>query len=63
MEQSGTEDCWVQTRVGTGKAATRGVQAGKGRAAGLATQFLRYEYLISLYLLLSKGQDLANDYR
>ena len=63
MEQSGTEDRWVQTRAEMGKGATRRVQAGKGRVAGLATQFLRYEQLISLHLLLSKGQGLANDYR
>lgn len=46
-----------------GKGATQRAQAGKGRVAGLATQFLRYRKLIRSYLLLSKAQDLANDYR
>lgn len=63
MEQSGTADCWVQARVETGTGATRGVQTGKGRLAGLVAQFLRYEYLSSLHLLLAKGRGLANDHR
>lgn len=42
IEQSRTEDCWLQTRAEMGKEATHGVQAAKGRAAGLATQSLGY---------------------